>query len=84
MTYQLGIDFDRRRGHYAKVENSPRLRRVLDVLDDGEWHSTFDIMSRTQLCAVGSAVSELRANGLDIESRCVGQGKYEYRLRGEL
>jgi len=37
-------------------------------------------MSQTQLCAVGSAISELRANNKDIESRCIGHGKYEYRL----
>jgi len=66
--------------HAANLETSERLQKVLSVLFDGIWHSTFDIMSRTQLCAVGSAVSELRANGKDVVSRCVGSGKYEYRL----
>lgn len=84
MAAQLAIEFEpKRRGHYASVR-SPRLQRVLDVLRDRRWHSTFDIMQRTQLCAVGSACSELRANGLNIETRCVGQGRYEYRLVEEL
>ena len=66
--------------HVANLATSKRLQRVLAVLSDGSWHGTFDIMQKTQLCAVGSAVSELRANRQGIESRCVGHGRYEYRL----
>jgi len=66
--------------HAARLDSSERLQRVLDVLLDRQWHSTLDIMQRTYLCAVGSAISELRANGLTIECRCVGHGRYEYRL----
>ncbi len=69
--------------HAAKIETSERLQRVLQVLQDGQWHSTLDIMKKTYLCAVGSAISELRANGIAVECRCVGQGKYEYRMVGE-
>lgn len=69
--------------HAAKIESSERLQRVLDVLQDRQWHSTLEIMQRTFLCAVGSAVSELRANGISVECRCVGQGRYEYRLNDE-
>jgi len=66
--------------HAASIETSERLQRVLDVLQDRGWHSTLDIMQRTYLCAVGSAVSELRANGISVECRCAAKGKYEYRL----
>lgn len=69
-----------RRHHYARLDNSDRLQRVLDVLLDRQWHSTLEIMQRTFLCAVGSAISELRANGIAVECRCAGKGKYEYRL----
>lgn len=66
--------------HAARIETSDRLQKVLNVLSDGQWHSTLDIMLKTYLCAVGSAVSELRANGYDIECRCVKHGRYEYKL----
>ncbi len=69
--------------HAARIESSERLQKVLDVLFDRQWHSTLDIMQRTYLCAVGSAVSELRANGISVECRCAGHGKYEYRLCDE-
>lgn len=69
--------------HAASIETSERLQKVLDVLQDRQWHSTLEIMQRTFLCAVGSAISELRANGISVECRCAGHGKYEYRLIDE-
>lgn len=69
--------------HAAKIETSSRLQKVLDVLQDRRWHSTLEIMQRTSLCAVGSAISEIRANGISVECRCVGKGRYEYRLIDE-
>ena len=66
--------------HAAKLGTSTRLQKVMAVLEDGRWHGTFDIMSKTKLCAVGSAISELRANYKNIETRCIGQGLYEYKL----
>ena len=66
--------------HAARIESSERLQRVFYVLSDLQWHCTLEIMHHTSLCAVGSAISELRANGLDIECRCVDKGRYEYRL----
>lgn len=66
--------------HYAKIDNSPRLKRVHAVLCDGKWHSTRDIMRAADVCAVNSIITELRANEYDIVSRCVGQGRYEYQM----
>lgn len=73
--------------HAAKLESSPRLQRVLNALYfaggfiGGEgWLSTRDIISIANVCAVNSAIAELRANGIAVESRCVGRGRYEYRL----
>ncbi len=65
---------------YAKFENSDRLKRVYRLLSDGRWHGTRDIMMRADVCAVNSAAAELRANGFDVATRCVGRGRYEYRL----
>jgi hypothetical protein len=66
--------------HYARIETSARLRRVYQLLTDGEWHGTWDIMTRAEVCAASTAIAELRANGFDIETRCVGRGLYEYRI----
>lgn len=65
--------------HYAVLSKSDRLKKLLKCLSDRKWHSTLELMKRTSLCAIGSAMSELRANNIEIETRCVGQGKYEYR-----
>jgi biotin operon repressor len=66
--------------HAASLERSERLQRVLWLLLDGQWHSTLEIVQRAQVCAVNSCIAELRANGIDIECRCVGVGRYEYRV----
>lgn len=47
---------------------SARLQRVLKVLRDGRWHSTWEIMSRAKVCAVNSCIAELRAHGALIET----------------
>jgi len=60
----------------AKLENSPRLRRVLTVLSDESEHSTLEIIQRARVCAVNSVVSELRRNGLDI--KCTRRGDHWY------
>jgi len=66
--------------HAANLKTSERLQKVLAVLQDGQWHSSFDLMQKTNLVAVGSAISELRANGLEIKCECEAMGKYKYRL----
>ncbi len=59
---------------------------VVDVLVaagmDGlnPWLSTRYIADHAHVCAVNSIVSELRAAGLCVTSRCVGRGRHEYRL----
>lgn len=66
----------------ARIESSPRLQRVLWVLLDGAWHGTREIVQRADVCAVNSCIAELRANGVEIETRCTGVGRYEYRIVG--
>ncbi|WP_305042402.1 hypothetical protein [Geoalkalibacter sp.] len=55
----------------ARIERSPRLQRVDRLLDDGQWHSTMDIVQAARVCAVNSIVAELRYNGrlIDCERR---------------
>jgi hypothetical protein len=68
--------------HAARLEKSPRLQRVLDVLMTGRALSMLDIVVEAGVCAVNSCIAELRANGYDI--RCWREGDvWLYRLEGE-
>ncbi len=64
--------------HAARLETSPRLQRVLALLERGGRYSTRDIVMQAEVMAVNSAISELRANGITVHSECVGRGRYEY------
>ncbi|MFZ5760969.1 MAG: hypothetical protein ACOY32_15235 [Thermodesulfobacteriota bacterium] len=64
----------------AKISGSPRLARVNSLLQDGNWHGTREISRGCDVYAVNTIIAELRENGICIETRCVGQGRYEYRL----
>ncbi len=66
--------------HYAKLENSPRLQKLLKLLQDEQRHSTLDIIQRTGICAVSSGVSELRRNGFVIGQEQVKRNLHEYWL----
>jgi hypothetical protein len=66
--------------HYAKVENSDRLRRVLGVLSDGRSHSTMELITEAQVCAVNSCIAELRMNGFRIDCKQIGRERFEYTL----
>lgn len=65
--------------HYARLDNSPRLQRVAALLANGQWHTTMEIIVGANVCAVNSAIAELRANGLAIESKRAGD-VWSYRL----
>lgn len=65
--------------HAARLQKSGRLRRVLDVLKDGFKHSTMAIQAHAQVCAPGTCVSELRANGYNIECKR-SKGRFWYQL----
>lgn len=55
--------------HFARLENSARLQRVKAYLQDGLEHSTQCIITNAKVCAVNSAIDELRANGFSITCR---------------
>ena len=46
--------------HAARLADSPRLQRVLEVLSDGREHSTLEISQQARVCAVNSCIAELR------------------------
>jgi hypothetical protein len=66
--------------HYAKLAESERLQRVYVLLADGGWYGTREIMFAAEVCAVNTVIAELRANGYEIVTRCVGRGRYEYQM----
>ena len=57
--------------HAAKLDSSPRLRRVHELLKSGKEYSTKEIMLLADVCAVNSCIAELRANGKSISCRQV-------------
>lgn len=56
---------------HAASLTSPRLRKVLKVLADGQTLTTLDIVKRAQVLAVSACISELRVHGAVIT--CVRQ-----------
>lgn len=65
----------------AKLANSERLQRVVNFLSDGAWHSTREIVHGAKVCAVNSAIAELRdpINGIEIDGHWLKKYFY-YRL----
>lgn len=63
----------------ADANKSKRLLRVLGVLSDGREHSTLDLLTNAQVCAVNSCVAELREANHDIRCQRRG-GVWFYRL----
>lgn len=69
--------------HAASLK-SERLQRLWGLLETDEEYTTRDIIQKTGICAVNTAVSELRANlapyGIVINCRCISHGVYAYSL----
>jgi hypothetical protein len=76
--------------HGGDPEKSPRLRVLLDILSDGQWHSSLYLENALRLrgektVAIGSCVADLRKSGKRICCRysCTtesGNRIYMYRL----
>lgn len=64
--------------HAARLDHSPRLQRVADLLADGREYSTREISRQADVFAVNSIVAELRANGYDVRCKCLGRGLFVY------
>jgi len=66
--------------HYATMR-SKRLRAVREFLRDGKPRSTREIIHGAGVCAVNSAISELRRNGHEIRCYRVGD-VFFYKMKG--
>jgi hypothetical protein len=70
--------------HHGRLSTSPRLRRTLRVLQVAKGEiSSYELMFKAQICAPGTVVSELRANGVEITCQQVvkdGQRRFYYTL----
>jgi hypothetical protein len=66
--------------HYANLDNSDRLQRLLMALADGATHTTLDLIHSTGLCAINSGISELRCNDIPVTCKCVARGIFTYQL----
>ena len=82
---QMALKFERSGIHYASLATSGRLQRLLVYLTGKDWVSTMDIVSGAGICAVNSAVSELRRNGIRVDCQMMhysetGARVYKYRL----
>ena len=55
--------------HAGRIERSPRLQRVYELLSDRQEHSTLQIVMEGKVCAVNAIIAELRSNGCEIECR---------------
>jgi hypothetical protein len=72
--------------HYAKLENSKRLQRLLSFLSSGREYTTIQIMQQASIAAVSAAVCELRENNILINCRLLsydqkeGTRTYGYQL----
>ena len=65
--------------HAAKLENSPRLQRVHELLSDGLPHSSWEITEKARVAAVGTCVSELCKNGFTI-NHVIEEGIHYYTM----
>ena len=52
---------------HAGPLSSPRLQRVLAVLEDGRGHTTREIVRKGRVMAVNACISELRHHGAEIQ-----------------
>lgn len=69
--------------HSARLDHSPRLQRVLELLSSGAEYSTRGIMIGADVCAVNSCIAELRDNGYAIATRQENRNWF-YRLERPL
>lgn len=59
--------------HFARYEKSERLQKLLAFMMHGEERTTREIDRAIDICAVGSAAAELRANLFDF--RCIKRSR---------
>jgi len=66
---------------YPELQALVRRQKVLAVLEDGLWHSGQEIEARADVANAHTAVSELGANGYNVDCKCLRRGVCIYRLK---
>jgi hypothetical protein len=66
--------------HYAKLDKSDRLQRVYNLLRQEGPQTTMQIIQKANVAAVSSIISEIRAQGIQIECQPIRRGVYKYTL----
>lgn len=71
-----------KRMHAARIEDSPRLQKVLQFLRRRRAATTREISQECDVYAVNSIIAELRANGFNVVCSAVPKqrGVYRYEL----
>ncbi|MGI9136144.1 MAG: helix-turn-helix domain-containing protein [Candidatus Nanopelagicales bacterium] len=66
----------------ATLDTSDRLQRVYKLLSKGGEYTTLEIIQKAGVCAVNSIISELRANGFEINCQRRAN-KWFYRMKND-
>lgn len=69
----------------ATLDNSKRLQRLMHYLSDLKERTTLEIIQGANICAVNSAIAELRVNlepyGMAINCRRLDKNRWAYQLQ---
>jgi hypothetical protein len=71
--------------HARKIDSkrSNKLRLLLYYISDRRPHGTRELRDALDICAVGTAMNELKFNKYQYVCRSLGSGRFEYTYRGE-
>ena len=60
-----------------------QVERILDILDDGRYHSTPELVEKTRATRIASRIWDIKQKGFKVEDRFGDYGFKEYRLDKE-
>jgi len=82
-----GVEVSDQTTHTDKAVGKTQKARLLNLLSDGKWHDTTDIMNRVYKvggkigrCAIPQRIYDLRKEGYKIERNHIRSNHYKYRL----
>ena len=74
--------------HAARLDHSPALQKIVALLSDYEYHTSYEIFEKCHTICPSTRIQELKApiNGIEIESDCRGVNEnsahvWRYRLK---
>ena len=74
--------------HLPNIATSKPLQRLLSVLSDCAWHTTYQLCMEAEICNPSGAISDLKANGLHIITEYQGESArgarvWRYKWQGK-